>query len=105
MVRAKSDIRTELANAIIDLRDEFDSRIAVNEARTTDQQQDLQRSIDSKLAALEYKMRNDSVTGVDGAAGKPSWADVVSQEMETRVHGVTAKVTVLKQQAIEMQMD
>ena len=50
-------------------------------------------------------MRNDSVSGIVGTGSKSSRVDVVSKEVESKMHGVTADVTVLKQQAVEMQMD
>jgi len=96
VVRVKSEIRTELAKAIKEPRTEFDSRITVCETRITDHQQDIQKSIDSKLAVMEDKMRNDSVSGIVGTGSKSSWVDVVSKDVESNIHGVTADVTVLQ---------
>ncbi len=107
VVRVTSDIRTELATAIKELRCELkqiDSRITAQETRTTNYQHDLQTSIDSKLSVLEDKVRNETVSGVDGASSK-SWADIVSKEVDSKLHGVTAEMTVLQLQAREMQMD
>jgi len=97
VARAKSEIRTELAKAIKELRAEFDSRITVCETRITDHQQNMQRSTNSMLAVMEDKMRNDSVSGIVGTGSTSSWADVVSKEVESKIHGVTADVTVRKQ--------
>ena len=54
---------------------------------------------------MKNKIRNASATGLNSEGGKLSWADAVSKEVDSKSHAVTAEVTVLKQQAVEMQMD
>jgi hypothetical protein len=105
VVRLKSDIRTVMAKAIRELRNEFDSQITVCETRFTDHQQGAQKSIESKLAVIENKMKNDFVPGIVDTCSKSSWMDAVSKEVESKINEVTAYVTVLKQQVVEIQMD
>ena len=72
VVRLKSDIRTEMAKAIRELRNEFDSRITVCETRFTDHQQGAQKSIESKLAVIENKMKIVFVPGIVDTCSKSS---------------------------------
>jgi hypothetical protein len=54
---------------------------------------------------MKNKIRNASAAGLNSEGGKLSWADAVSKEVDSKIHDVTAEVTVLKQQAVEMQME
>jgi len=105
MVRVKAEIRAELAKAIQELRTVLDCRVTVQESSITEHQKDLEKSIDSKLAVMENKLRNDPMPGAIGTGINSSWADTVAKEVESKIHEVTADVNVLKQRAEEMQLD